>query len=129
MFDRPEATLANAELAGTWAEISPRALKPLLKDPVCAAIQDTPPQDQRLIVSVVKNTFTVRMPIAGVGGVATKIPEYDRLFDAELTGPGTTLKCKLRLAQGPRLVLYLQDEPFYQLVFGKLPPTTQASSK
>jgi hypothetical protein len=128
IFDRPQPAPADAQLAGAWAEISPRALVPLLKDPVCAAIQDTPPSEQRLIVSVAKDTVALRMPAAGVEGVATKIPDSDGLFDAELTSRGDTLKCKLRLAQGPRLVLYLQNEPFHQLVLGKAPPqTTQAA--
>ncbi len=129
ILGRPEAPPGDAELAGTWAEISPRAIKPLLKDPVCAAIQETPPQDQRIIVSLAKNVFSVRMPSAGVSGVASKVPQSDGLFDTELAGPGATLKCKLRLAPGPRLVLYLQDEPFHQLVLGKVgAPSTQAAN-
>jgi hypothetical protein len=129
ILDRPQPAPADAQLVGDWAEISPRALAPILKNPVSAAIQDAPPHEQRLIVSVAKNSFTLRMPAAGVEGAATKIPDSDGLFDAELTSRGDTLKCKLRLAQGPRLVLYLQDEPFHQLVFGKLPPQTTQATK
>ncbi len=100
--------------AGTFLEQPPRNLKPMLRDPVMAAVQAAP--DQQLIVRKNRGGLGVSIPAAGVTG--TVAPGGNGVYAAVLRHGDDALNCKLRLIDGGRrLVLYLADEPFHQLTY------------
>lgn len=114
-------------LAGTYVELAPRNLKPLLADPVMAAIQAAP--DQQLIIAPDAQGIRISLPQALVGGTAQRIGPG--LFQAVLRRDEHVLKCALRVVDdGRRLVLYLADGPFHQLTFitTKPPPPPATAS-
>lgn len=99
---------------GAYVEAPPRNLKPVLADPVMAALQTTPAQS----LEVVKDgpALAVRIPAAGVRGVLQ--PSGPCLYQARLDLGSQSLQCKFRLAQdGKLLVLYLTDDPFHQITY------------
>ena len=103
-------------LAGAYEEASPRNLKPLLRNPVMAAIQSTP--DQELIERPNGETLDVSIPSAGVTGTARLAP--DGMYKAVLKHQADELKCQLRPRHdGSGVILYLADEPFHQLTYVK----------
>ncbi|MFB3892697.1 MAG: hypothetical protein ACE15C_11810 [Phycisphaerae bacterium] len=103
-------------LAGTYVESPPRNLKPMLKDPIMAALQSAP--GAGLIVVSERKGLTLAIPSAGVTGNVKHIG--GALFDADLAMDRYTLKCKLRLIeQGNGVILYLAESPMCQLTFRK----------
>lgn len=116
VFDAPDDP-PTEDLAGTYAEIPPRNLRPLLRDPVMAAIQDA--GQARLIVRVSDDAFDLSIPAASVTGRATSLG--GGIYLADLTCGDHPLRCKLRLVSGgqERLILYLSDKPFHQLTYAR----------
>lgn len=110
----PAALPAAAGLAGTYVEQTPRNLRPLLRDPVMAAIQAAP--DHKLLLAADGDRFEVALPAATVRGLAE--PIGPGLYRTRLHYGRDVLTAKLRFMQGGhQLVLYLADEPFHQLAF------------
>lgn len=101
-------------LAGTYLEQSPRNLRPLLRDPVMAAIQSAPAR--KMIISPGTKTLLVTMPEAMVIGLAT--PAGGGVYDLILKYGEHSIQSRLRLFDsGRRMILYLSDQPFHQLTF------------
>ena len=110
----PPASAPQDAVAGTYVERAPRNLRPLLRDPVMAAIQSAP--DQHLIVHPGAEGIRVVIPEAMVSGVGK--PTGPGLFRAALRYQSHALNCTLRFLDGGRgLILYLADEPFHQLTY------------
>jgi hypothetical protein len=104
----------DASPVGRYVEAAPRNLKPLLRDPVMAAVQAA--GGQQLIVRQRARSLQVQIPSAGVTGSAQSAGEG--VYAAALRHEGHLLRCKLRLIEGgKRLVLYLSDAPFHQLTY------------
>lgn len=107
----------ETKLIGQFAESQPRNLKPLLDQPVMAALQQAGPD--RMIVQADDGGFGVRFPASGVTGQAryTNGGRYELL----LQHGGARLACKLRLIDGgDRAILHLADEPWQQMTFVRL---------
>ncbi len=103
-----------AKLAGAWTEAPPRNLRPMLRNPVMAAIQQA--VGNRLITRAGEQAFDVELPEAKVSGRAR--PLGDGLYAAVLERGDNVLDAKLRLFNGgTELLLYLSDRPFHQLRF------------
>ena len=103
-------------LAGKYSEIAPRNCKPLLRDPIMAAIQKV--QNHQLEIRKRGSKLHVRMWTASINGIAE--PIGGGLYNLSLKHYDDELKCKLRLAgDGGKqlLILYLADKPFHQLTF------------
>ena len=100
---------------GAYREIPPRNLKPLLRDPVMAAIQSAP--DQRLVIGRERSELTVRIDPAGVTGT---VRPANGVLEGVVHHRGDSLICKLRpIRSGEGLILYLKDAPFHQLTYAK----------
>ena len=106
---------AGEALRGTWREAPPRHLKPMLRDPVMAAIQAAP--DQRLMISPAPDGLHLAIPDARVAGVGR--PAGPGLFQTSLTCDGHVLNgAMLRFADGGRrAILYLAEGPYHQLTY------------
>jgi DNA-directed RNA polymerase subunit RPC12/RpoP len=103
-----------AALNGTYSETVPRNLRPLLRDPVMAAIQAAP--GRQLSVAATAKGLRLAMPDALISGLATEIAPGR--FRATLHHGSNALDCTLRfLNGGRRLILYLADQPFHQLTY------------
>ena len=105
-----------ASIGGAYVEVPPRNLKPLLRDPVMAAIQGKPRQ-QIVIAGDDAGQLTVSLPTASVTG--SGVLEGDGTYRLELTDGLHTLDCRLRVIDRDRLLLYLADEPFHQMTFAR----------
>ena len=103
----------RGKVIGTYVESPPRNCKPLLRDPVMAAIQSA--TNQSLIIARKNGELTVEIPEAGVAGTASKTAA---IYEAVLHHGDDSLPCKLRqIHNGQRLILYLKDEPFHQITY------------
>ena len=110
----PQEPLAAAKLAGTYEETAPRNLKPLLRDPVMAAIQAAP--HQKLVVSSHAGGIQVTIPQARVRGEGKQVAPG--LFQTPLKREDHTLLASVRFVEGGRMaILYLADSPFHQLTY------------
>ena len=111
---KPAPTPAPEAILGTFTEVPPRNLKPLLRDPVMAAIQGSP--GQQILVRPGPNFFHVTIEPCGADGTARSIG--NGLYEASLKHDDQALQCTIRLARAGRtLILYLADKPFHQIVF------------
>jgi DNA-directed RNA polymerase subunit RPC12/RpoP len=110
----PREPLAVSGLAGTYKEAAPRNLKPMLRDPVMAAIQATP--RQRLVVSPEAEGIRVTLPAARVTGAGKQVAPG--LFRMPLKHRQHSLDASVRFVEGGRrAILYLADRPFHQLTY------------
>ena len=101
-------------LEGVYDEQLPRNLRPLLRNPVMAAIQSAPGRE--VIIKRRGRLLQVFMPDAGVLGPAE--PVAAGVYNVFLNYRSDTIKCRLRLFDSGRgLILYLSDQPFHQLTF------------
>jgi hypothetical protein len=106
----------DADLEGLWGEVPPRNLKPLLEDPVMAALQHA--ADHSMRIERTGNELRISIPAAGVQGSLT--PGRNGVHQALLRAGDATLTCKLRsYDDGRGMVLYLRERPFYQLTYRK----------
>jgi len=109
----PSPVPDKTAVAGTYTEVAPRNLKPLLRDPVMAAIQQADRQEVRIWPD--KGEFAMSISPAGSGGPVK--PLEGGLYEAFLRQGNATLNCKLRLGADGYLVLYLADGPFHQMTY------------
>jgi DNA-directed RNA polymerase subunit RPC12/RpoP len=107
----------SGDLAGTYSEVPPRNLQPMLRDPIMAAVQSAP--DHQLIVKPDgEGGFAVSIPAAHVSGTAQQ--GSDGTFDLVLTlGNHKPLDARLRPVEGGRVILYLSGEPFHQITYAR----------
>lgn len=105
-------------LVGHYVERPPRNLRPLLAQPIMAALQAAPDHD--LTVQSEAAGLFVAIPAAPVVGLAT--PSGPGMYNVDLQNANGKLSCRLRLVSGGRLlVLYLSDEPFHQILYQRKP--------
>lgn len=106
---------ASAAIIGNYLEKAPRNLRPLLEDPVMAALQKAP--GQRLAVRPTESDSSFDLVILGV--LSAEVQAVGKgLYSAVLRLGDSTLDCRLRLADsGNTLILYLSDQPFHQLTY------------
>jgi len=114
---QPAPVQAPTSLAGTYPEASPRNLRPLLRDPVMAAIQAAPAH-QIVLKDAQASGLEVSIPAAAVSGSAQAGP--DGMYQAVLRNGKDELKCALRpMVDGRGVILYLSDQPFHQLTYAR----------
>lgn len=113
---RETSDAADESIVGAYVELVPRNLQPLLRDPIMAAIQNTPRQ-QLIVTSRGEAEFDVSLPAVSISGTAT--PDGESLYRLTLTDGQDTLDCRLRAIGDGRLLLYLSDAPFHQIAFGR----------
>ncbi len=112
----PEVPAAQA-IVGRYAELPPRSLQPLLRNPVMAAVQNA--RDHVIVIDRTPSGMRLRIPAPGVTGSlnATRRGHYNAL----LRLGHHKLKCVLRIIDGgEKLILYLSDEPFHQIVYKRM---------
>mgnify|MGYP006278541371 CR=1 FL=1 len=98
----------------TLVEQPPRNLRPLLCDPVMAALQAAPGQHVKL--ERAGEELRLDIPEADVAGVGLR--SGPGLWDLTLRHGEAELACTLRFFEGGRAaVLYLADEPFHQVTY------------
>ena len=106
-----------ASLAGTYREAPPRNLRPMLRDPVMAAIQSAPAH-QIVLKDGSARGLEVSIPAAAVSGSAQ--PGPDGMYQAVLRNSKDELKCFLRpMVDGNGVILYLSDQPFHQIAYAR----------
>ena len=118
----------ESAIEGEFHEIQPRYLKPMLRDPVMAAIQAA--FGHNLVIKRRKaspaelaegkqgGSLDVSIPAAMVTGQARSVG--GGLYEAILHHRQKSLNCKIRLVDSAqRLVLYLSDQPFHQLSYAR----------
>ena len=115
--ERPSPPAAG-KLVGKYREVTPRNLRPMLRNRVMRAVQTAVRQ---VLVVGRKNDagqYPISIPAAGVDGLAKPVGKgvYDLLLRHEVSGE--ELPCKLRAAaDGERIVLFLADKPFHQITY------------
>ncbi len=111
---QPLAGMGDKLPVGEFVEVQPRNLKPLLRDPVMAAIQSA--DTNRMVISQRRDGVDVSFPDAGVNGQARSLG--GGLYAVELATDEAKLSAKLRLVPGgDTMILYLKDQPFHQITF------------
>jgi hypothetical protein len=103
-----------ASLAGTFVEVAPRNLQPMLADPVMSAIQSA--GQQQLAVRPNGNGLEVEIPQAHVYGLAKSAGQD--VYGVGLAYGEHKLAANLRFVDGGRTaILYLADKPFHQITY------------
>ena len=103
-------------IVGSYIERPPRSLRPMLRDPVMAAVQEA--YNHSLEIRAVGSDFAIAIPDAGVRGTLQSTPGGH--YEATLVRGGSQLNAKLILTGGGDvLILYLSDRPFHQVVYGR----------
>ena len=106
--------IAPASLAGTFVEVAPRNLQPMLADPVMSAIQSAGRHE--LAVRPSASGLEVEIPQAQVYGLAT--PAGPDVYGVGLAYGEHKLAANLRFVDGGRTaILYLADKPFHQITY------------
>jgi hypothetical protein len=106
--------ISPASLAGTFVEVAPRNLQPMLADPVMSAIQSA--GQQQLAVRPNGNGLEIEIPQAHVYGLATRAGQD--VYGVDLTYGEYRLAANLRFVDGGRTaILYLVDRPFHQITY------------
>ncbi len=112
-----QPTVDAGILAGEYVESPPRNLKPLLRNPVMAALQRSA-NHKLTLARAGDDQWTVRIVPAGVTGSASMV---GGILQADIELEGSSLPCKLRpIRDGSGLILYLRDEPFSQITYRRL---------
>jgi len=103
-----------ASLAGTFVEVAPRNLQPMLADPVMSAIQSA--GQQQLAIRPNGSGLEVEIPQAHVYGLAK--PAGLDVYGVGLAYGEYKLAANLRFVDGGRTaILYLADKPFHQITY------------
>jgi DNA-directed RNA polymerase subunit RPC12/RpoP len=111
---KPAEPIAPASLAGTFVEVAPRNLQPMLADPVMSAIQSAGRQE--LAVRPGGTGLEIEIPQAQVYGLAT--PAGPDVYGVGLAYGEHKLAANLRFVDGGRTaILYLADKPFHQITY------------
>ena len=122
-IDRPP-TPDVGDLAGTFVETQPRNLRPLMEDPVIAAVQGA--RGQRLYVHRRDDTLQVYITPGSVRGVAKPIGQG--VYETTLKHGRDEKACMLRLAEGgEKLIVYFSHKPadfahkpFHQMTYARV---------
>ncbi|MBT3201382.1 MAG: hypothetical protein HN350_15890 [Phycisphaerales bacterium] len=101
-----------------YLEIAPRNTRPMLSDPVMAAIQRTTPQKLSIRKGPADGSVKLSLGSGEITGAATR--DSRGLYVAQLKHNKNTLDCLLRFSHGGReAILYMSEEPFHQLTFAQ----------
>jgi len=110
---KPFAIPKPAAIVGNYVEVGPRNLKPLLRNPVMAAVQGA--ATARMNIGARGSEFRLWFHDINVGG--TLKARANGEYEAYLRLHRETLNCKFRLMDDGYLIVYLADGPFHQLTF------------
>jgi len=112
------ATIAPSAIMGRFDESPPRNLKPLMRNPVMAAIQAA--GHQRIHVRRLRREKGLHVFLEPLRMRSVASPAGNGVYNVTFTHEKHKLRCKLRLARGGRtLILYLADKPFHQITYAK----------
>lgn len=98
---------------GRYREHPPRHLKPLLRNPVMAAVQNA--VHQHLLLEQRDGLWVVRIPEAGVDGTAERVGNDS--FRVDLRQGANRLEGQIRAMPGGFVVLYLDPAPMHQVIY------------
>jgi hypothetical protein len=115
--DLPDPPSCSGVVAGTYVEQPPRNLRPLLRDPILAAVQAA--GSQRLEIRPSGQMLHLWIPEAKVHGEGRQVAPDG--CDVILHKGPHSLPAKLRLLPDGRIVLYLRTEPMYQITYVRRP--------
>jgi hypothetical protein len=109
---------SKGKTTGSFTEVLPRRLKPLLSDPIMAAIQQSP--GGLLSISKDGDKYQLRLPQAGVASKPFTITGGEAIVT--LVRGQQVLVATLRYVppQGHLLILSLDKTPLHQLVFRRM---------
>lgn len=131
-FNMTPPARKRTPVVGTYEEMPPRNLKPLLSHPIMKALQSSPPGAiviEKDPASTGQTRYRVRIAGTGVGGSASP---FDNAGVARITLKNTTGQLEAHLAllpDGHTLVLYLAETPMHQLTYRRTPPPKRTTGK
>jgi len=109
----PAKSPAREALAGSYAEAG-RRLRLGFADPVMEAVRSSPLHE--LVVTAEGDAFALSLPPTEVRGEARFLRPGE--YAATLRSGTSRLACRLRLLAGARrVILYLADQPFHQVIY------------
>jgi ribosomal protein S27E len=114
-LETPSSLTSEDDLGGTYYEVPPRNLRPILADPVMKTLQTQMPGE--IILTPDGARYTLAFPGCDVTGVALLAAEG--MYRTSLTLGDDSILAFLRQAGPDRLVLYLADAPFHQITFAR----------
>lgn len=114
----PAPPRPGSRLDGQWQEQSPRNLRPLLRHPVMEAIENHP--DDRLTIRRSGGKYVVWYAKASLVGELAF--QGHGQYRVEFSRDDQTLATVLRLLDADTMVLYLRDEPMYQVMYRRVQP-------
>ncbi|MFW5840758.1 MAG: hypothetical protein ACOCZE_09275, partial [Planctomycetota bacterium] len=103
---------------GSYREIPPRNLKPMLRDKTMAAIQQARQVEIQFQPGNQDGQLQVQIPAAGLTGSAR--PTGPGAYELAVSGRAGDLVCRLRYLPNNTFILYLRDEPFHQMTFASV---------
>ena len=108
----------EGKVNGKFKEVLPRRLKPLLTDPVMAAIQRTP--SGRLHISKGGDKYQVLLPEAGITSEPFKFTRGQTNVTLVRDQQPLVVTLRYKRPHGNLLILSLDNSPLHQLVFRRV---------
>lgn len=106
----------SEEFTGTWTRLRLQAVKPRDPNPIATALAGQ--RDLRVEIEVSGAQYRVMVPQLMLRGTGRADPSAPHRLRIVVHDRDTRFECIGRLAEtGKLLVLYLRDEPFYQIAF------------
>lgn len=116
-FPLPETLAPPQDISGRYSEIPPRNLRPMLASPVMATLQAQ--SGCEMLILREEDSLRISFPNTGIIVTGADVHGRPGCYEATLSRGGETLTAWLRQAGENRLVLYLADQPFHQIIFAR----------
>jgi hypothetical protein len=110
--------LGQPDPAGSYQELPPRHLKPLLRDPVMRRIQDQAAVNLEISAASEKGLYRVKLTPVGLAGTAR--PVGNGVYELSLSGRAGRLDCHLRQVDAETMLLYLRESAYHQITLGRV---------
>ena len=104
-------------LVGNYTE-SARYLKLEFDNPIMERLRLGPPG--RLIITKHRDQYKLFIPQVGMRGIILQKDDDKNEYPVILSSGGDTLRCRFRaIDSGKRIILYLSDKPYHQVIYSK----------
>ncbi len=114
-FATPSTHSDSMDLAGTYQEIPPRNLRPVLSDPIMRTLQ----REAWGEVTITHDGEKLRLTFPGCEVTGVALTSADGAYRVSLMLGDASIMGLLRQDGDNRLVLYLAESPFHQLTFAR----------